>query len=68
MTIISFSSPQDRVGKPVWIVATNGGKCWKIFPPGASYTMQDRRTKRGAIAFAERTYPGIAIEVRELTP
>ena len=47
----------------VRIYETNGGRCWRIYAPGKNYSMLDRRTERGAIAYAKRNWPTAGIEV-----
>lgn len=47
----------------VRIYEANGGKCWRIYAPGESYTQLSRRTERGAVAYAKRTWPLAGIEI-----
>lgn len=47
----------------VRIYERNGGKCWKIYAPGESYTMLSRRTEQGAKRRARELYPDAGVEI-----
>ena len=56
----TFSNTEKLTPK---IYETNGGKCWKIYAPGSSYTMLSLRTLRGAAARARKIWGDVDVRV-----
>jgi hypothetical protein len=63
MNIIKLAFPSDP--KPVVRVRRSEcGRVWRIHQPNG-YSMNSRRTKRAAVALAQRNFPGYEIRVEE---
>ena len=63
MNIIKLAFPSDP--KPVLRVKRSEcGRVWRIVQPNG-YSMISRRTKRAAVALAQRDFPGYEVRVEE---